>query len=384
MKKEISNVAVIGAGDMGHGIAQAAILGGLTVYLYDVNKESIDRGVNRINQSLEKLRKKEKISEEELNEARSNLHPTLDFKEALSSASFVFEAVPEILDLKQKLFKQMGEVAPKTAILASNTSNMSITKIAEHVQNKDRVVGVHFFNPVILMELVEVIRGSETSDETIQTAYDLCLKMNKTPVRVEKDSPGFIVNRVNAPVSVFIEAIADAGIAEPEEIDALIKSHGKPMGHFELMDYVGLDIVYDSCQYNKEVLHPNYAPSRLLTEKVDKGDLGKKTGKGFYDWSNGRPSIDLNKKTDKIELNDILFVKLNEAAKLVEEGVATPKDIDLAMVLGTGDTVGPIESSRGFALSFITKRLESLSEELNKTVLKPAGILYKKPESIFY
>ncbi|WP_084783373.1 3-hydroxyacyl-CoA dehydrogenase [Bacillus dakarensis] len=383
-KEEISVVSVIGAGDMGHGIAQAALLGGLIVYLYDVNEESLQRGVKKMNESFEKLYSKNKISLEEWNEYRSNLHPTLNFSDAVSNSQFVFEAAPEILEIKQTLFKDMEALTSSDTILASNTSNMSISEIAEHVQHKERVVGVHFFNPVVMMKLAEVIRSQDTSEETMRIAYDLCLKMNKVPVRVEKDSPCFIVNRVNAPIRVFLGGVVDQKIAEPEEIDALMRFHGHPMGHFELSDYVGLDVLYDSCQYRERVLHPDYASFQLLTQKVKAGELGKKTGKGFYDWSNGRPAIDLDRRTDKINISDLELIKLNEAAKLIEEGVASPKDIDLAMVLGTGDKIGPIEGSKGININNAIARLESIAEQLNKAVLKPTALLKEKPESIFY
>ena len=315
--KEITTVTVIGAGDMGHGIAQAALLGGLTVHLYDTADESLQRGVGKINDSLEILHRKGKIQDEEMKRCKANLHPTLDFREAVTRSPFIFEAVPEILELKQRLYGDMEAIVSKDTIFASNTSNMRITEIAKNLQHKDRVVGAHFFNPVVLMKLVEVIRGDETSDETMQVAYDLCLKMKKTPVRVEKDSPSFIVNRVNAPVRVLLGGIVDKEIAKPEEIDALMKFNGEPMGHFELSDYVGLDVLYDSGQYRQQVLHADYAPYEKLAEKVKRGDLGKKTGKGFYDWADGRPTIDVNKRTDKLKMSYIELVKLHEAAKLI-------------------------------------------------------------------
>ncbi|MFC5589790.1 3-hydroxyacyl-CoA dehydrogenase NAD-binding domain-containing protein [Sporosarcina soli] len=382
-RKEITTVTVIGAGDMGHGIAQAALLGGLIVHLYDTNNTSLQRGVDKINESLEILHRKGKIKAEEMQFCKTNLHPTLNFQEAIESSPFIFEAVPEIVELKRNLYSDMEKIASRNTIFASNTSNMKISEITKDLQYKDRVVGAHFFNPVVLMKLVEVIRGDETSDETMEITYDLCLKMNKTPVRVEKDSPSFIVNRINAPLRVFLGAIVDNEIAQPEEIDALMKFHGEPMGHFELADYVGLDVTYYSCQYRQQVLHQDYIPYKKLTEKVNSGELGKKAGKGFYDWSVGRPNIDVDKKTDKIKMSDIDLVKLNEAAKLIEEGVATPKDIDLAMVLGTGDKVGPIEKNKGIQLEDAINRLATLAKELNKQVLEPAKILSQAPENVF-
>jgi enoyl-CoA hydratase/3-hydroxyacyl-CoA dehydrogenase len=381
--EDIKRVAVVGAGDMGHGIAEVALLAGYEVRLYDVKQAYLDRGVQRIHESLETLLSKGKISRDTYEASRRSLQPTLDLAEAVSVAQFVFEAVPEVLEIKQEVFKILEAAAGEDTILATNTSNMGITEIAEKVTKRDRVVGVHFFNPVVVMKLVEVIRGRDTSDEVMQTAYDLCLKLNKTPVRVEKDTPSFIVNRINAPVRVFLGAVVDSGAASPEEIDALIKSHGNPMGPFELSDYVGLDVVYDSMKYRINALGPEYGPHQKLEEKVKAGDFGKKTGKGFYDWSNGRPEIDKAKKTDKISVNDLTFVKLNEAAKLIEDGVAAPKDIDLAMKLGTGDKEGPIEACKGFEGRTIVERLEELAETYHKEILKPTRLLKENFASLF-
>lgn len=379
----IKVVAVIGAGSMGHGIAQSVLLAGLTVHLYDVKEEFLQNGVEKIYAGLDKMGAKGQITEQEVNTFKNNLKPTVDLKEAVSKAQFVFEAVPEVLELKKDVFKQLDELTPPETILATNTSNMLITHIADATIHKERVVGVHFFIPVVLMKLVEVIRGDKTKEDVMQVAYDLCLKMNKFPVRVEKDRPGFIVNRVNGPTRVFLSAVVEAGLAEPEEIDALMRYHDLPIGHFELADYIGLDVVYFSAEYRKQTLHPEYGPNQMLLEKINANDLGRKTGKGFYDWSIGKPVIDLNKRTDKINIEDIEFVKFNEAAKIIEEGVANPKDIDQAMVLGTGYKEGPISYAKRFKLEDVISRLDQLSSQLNREVLKPTKILSENPDLVF-
>lgn len=368
---------------MGHGIAQSVLLAGLTVHLYDVKEEFLQNGVEKIYAGLDKMGAKGQITEQEVNTFKNNLKPTVDLKEAVSKAQFVFEAVPEVLELKKDVFKQLDELTPPETILATNTSNMLITHIADATIHKERVVGVHFFIPVVLMKLVEVIRGDKTKEDVMQVAYDLCLKMNKFPVRVEKDRPGFIVNRVNGPTRVFLSAVVEAGLAEPEEIDALMRYHDLPIGHFELADYIGLDVVYFSAEYRKQTLHPEYGPNQMLLEKINANDLGRKTGKGFYDWSIGKPVIDLNKRTDKINIEDIEFVKFNEAAKIIEEGVANPKDIDQAMVLGTGYKEGPISYAKRFKLEDVISRLDQLSSQLNREVLKPTKILSENPDLVF-
>jgi enoyl-CoA hydratase/3-hydroxyacyl-CoA dehydrogenase len=382
--EDLKRVAVIGAGDMGHGIAEIALMAGLEVFLYDVKQDYLDRGVNRIYESLDILLSKGKITQATYDFSRTHLYPTLDLAEAVADVQLVLEAVPEVLELKQKLFEDLEAAASPDTILATNTSNMGITEIAAKVKKRDRIVGLHFFNPVVMMKLVEVIRGKETTDEVMQTAYDLCLKFNKTPVRVEKDTPSFIVNRLNAPVRVFLGAVVDSGIADPEEIDALVRSHGNPMGPFELSDYVGLDVTYYSMVYRINALGPEYGPNRLLEEKVESGNLGKKTGKGFYDWTIGRPVIDLSKKTDKIKIDDLVLVKLNEAAKLIEDGVATPKDIDLAMRLGTGDKKGPIEACRDLTQEEIINRLDYLVNTYQKEILRPTRLIREQFEKLSY
>ncbi|PWA10372.1 3-hydroxybutyryl-CoA dehydrogenase [Pueribacillus theae] len=381
--EKIKKIAVIGAGSMGHGIAQSALLAGLRVYLYDNDKSNLQMGTNKIHAGLDKMASKGQISENDAQEFKNNLSPTTNLEEAVSNVDFVFEAVPEVLEIKQDVFQQLDELTSKDVILATNTSNMFISSIAERARCKERIVGLHFFIPVVLMKIVEVISGKDTSKETMQTAYDLCVKLNKIPVRVEKDSPGFIVNRINGPVRVYLGAVVDEEIAEPEEIDALMRYHGLPIGHFELSDYIGLDVVNFSAQYRKKVLHPDYAPNKKLLEKLEAKQFGKKTGKGYYDWSNGKPSIDIAKRTDKIKIEDLEIVKFNEAAKLIEDEIADPQDIDTAMVLGTGYKAGPIEYVSKLDLNEVIDRLEYLSTRFNKEILKPANILRKNPDVVF-
>jgi len=374
---EVKFMAVIGAGDMGHGICEVIALAGIQVYLYDRNQELVDKGLNRIHQSLDKLLEKGKINELTYIRSKECILPTINIKELAGNADFIIEAVPEVLEIKQSVFKELDELASKNTILATNTSNMSITEIANVTKNPERVVGIHFFNPVVLMKLVEVIRGGRTADWVMNTAYNLCKKLNKTPVRVEKDSPSFIVNRINAPVRTYLGAIVDKKDAKPNEIDAFLRYHGHPMGHFELSDFVGLDILYDSCKYREENLHPEFEPYKLLSEKVHNGKFGKKSGEGFYDWNQGRPAIDVNHRTDILEMIDLDIIKYNEATKLIDEGISTAEDIDLAMELGTGDEKGPIKVCSKIDPKKIIKRLDYISRKYGKEVLKPTDFIKK-------
>jgi len=374
--EDIKTVAVIGAGDMGHGIAEVALLAGYRVFLRDIEERFVKRGVERIDESLKKLLEKGKVTEEHYKRIHGELlKPCVDLKEAVKEADLVIEAIPEILELKKETFREMDRLAPAHAILASNTSTMSITEIGRATQRPQKVLGLHYFNPAVLMRLVEVIRGEDTSDETMEVGYGFCLKCGKVPVRVEKDVPGFIVNRVQAPGGVLLGCILDHGIAEPEEVDALLRKLGMPMGPYELMDYTGIDINYHASLYFARAVHPDFAPAKAIEEKVKQGLLGKKTGKGFYDWSQGRPNIDLSKATSKVDPMDLLAVQINEATKLIEMGVCTAEDIDRAIVNGTGNAIGPMTVAKSQDPKALAERLERLAERFNKEIFRPTRMI---------
>jgi enoyl-CoA hydratase/3-hydroxyacyl-CoA dehydrogenase len=373
---DIKAVAVIGAGDMGHGIAEVALMAGYTVYLRDINQEFVDRGVARIRESLTKLVSKRKVTAEQEKKINAELlKPCVDLKEAVKGADLVIEAIPEIMELKKETFAAVDASAKPHTLMASNTSTMKITEIGSLTKRPEKVLGLHYFNPAVLMRLVEVIRGAKTSDETMQVAFDFVLKNGKVPVRVEKDVPGFIVNRVQAPNSVLLSCIIDEGIAQPEEVDALLRKLGMPMGPFELMDYTGLDVSYHGRHYYAKAIHPDFAPGRTIEAKVKANQLGKKTGKGFFDWSKGRPEIDLSKATDKVDPMDLIAVQINEATKLIEMGVCKAEDVDTAIVNGTGNAVGPMSIAKGQDPAELTKRLEGLAKRFNKEIFKPTKMI---------
>jgi len=370
---DIKTVAVIGAGEMGHGIAEVALVAGYRVFLRDIRQEFLDKAVQRIDEILKRLVRKGRVSQEVYGEIHGErLRLCVDLKEAVREADLVIEAVPEILDLKKEVFGEMDRSAPGHALLATNTSTMRITEVAKATDRPDKVLGLHYFNPPIIMKLVEVVRGEKTSDETMQVACDFCLRNRKVPVRVEKDVPGFIVNRVQAPSVVLLCAILDEGIAQPEEIDALMrKSLGMPMGPCELMDYIGIDTAYRASGYFAESVHPDFAPGRALEERMSAVELGRKTGKGFFDWSEGRPKIDLSKATDRIDPVDFTAVQINEATKLIEMGVCSAEDIDTAVAKGTGNKVGVMTVAKDHDPVALTRRLERLAERFNKTIFRP-------------
>ncbi len=376
--EDIKKIAVMGAGDMGHGIAEVALLAGYKVALRDIEQRFVDRGLSRIKESLDKLAGKQKITEENKKAMVANITTFVDIAESVKDADFVIEAVPEIMDLKKQVFQALDAAAPKHAILASNTSNMSITEIAAATKRPEQVVGMHFFNPAVLMKLVEVTKGGKTTEETMQVAYNLALKMNKVPVRVEKDSIGFVYNRINAPAQILLSLMVEKGVAAPMEIDAKMRKIGMPMGPYELMDYVGLDVAYHGALYFADKLSRDYAPPSWLKAKIDAGTLGKKTGKGIFDWSKGRPEIDLSKAKEDFDPTALIALQVNEATKLLEAGVVkSPDEIDKAMVNGGGSVIGPFQLAKGIGYDKLAKICEDLAQEFDVKVFEPTETLKK-------
>ena len=376
--EDVKKITVIGAGDMGHGIAEVALLAGYRVAMQDIEQGFVDRGLTRIKESLDKLVEKQKVTAENKNVMLGNIKTFVDIAEAVKDADLVIEAVPEIMGLKKKVFQALDSAAPKHAILASNTSNMSITEIASVTERPEQVVGMHFFNPAVLMKLVEVIKGDKTGEATVQLTYDLALKMNKVPVRIEKDSIGFAYNRINAPTQILLGLMVERGMATPEEIDARMKKIGMPMGPYELMDYVGLDVAYHGARYFSDRLSRDYEPPGWLKGKIDAGELGKKTGRGIFDWSKGRPEIDLSKAKEDFDPTILIAIQVNEATKLLEEGVVKSADeIDKAMASGGGSGFGPFQMARGIGYDRLAKICEDLAREFGVKVFEPTETLKK-------
>jgi len=369
--EDVKKIAMIGAGDMGHGIAASFLLGGYTVVLRDIEQRFVDKGMAGIKASFDKFKEKGKVTPEAYDDAFKRLIPMVDLQTAVKDADFIIEAVPEKLELKRSVFADLDKFAPKHAILASNTSNISISEIAAATQRPDKVIGYHFFNPALLMKLVEVIKGNKSSDESVQIGYDLAKKIKKVPVIVKKDSPGFIYNRVNEPTLVLLSKIVEAGHPTPEEFDAALKPI-MPMAPFELLDYVGIDIALHGLEYFAQVLSKDYKPSDAIMAYLKSGNLGKKTGKGFYDWSKGRPTIDLAKATKEFDLNHLVSLQVNEATKILEEGVADdPKEIDLAMANGGGSPFGPFALAQGIGYPVLLAKLEEINKKFPLDIFKP-------------
>ena len=287
MASNHGKVAVLGAGLMGHGIAQvAAQIGGFEVSILDVKQEYVDRGISMIKESLAKFVKKGVITNEGAKAILSRIRPTVDLHKAVEGSRLVIEAATEDPKLKLDLFRKVSDLIDHDAVLASNTSSISITLLGGATKHPENVCGMHFFNPPQLMPLVEVIKGAKTSERTIQTVMQIAKVMGKETVLCKKDSAGFIVNRILVPALNEAVFLVHEGVAEPEDIDKAVKlGLNWPMGPLQLLDYVGLDTTLSIAQvFMDEFQDSKYRASPLLREMVRAGLLGRKSGKGFYEW----------------------------------------------------------------------------------------------------
>ncbi|MDB4075451.1 MAG: 3-hydroxybutyryl-CoA dehydrogenase [Crocinitomicaceae bacterium] len=288
----MKNVAVVGAGTMGNGIAHTFAQFGYNVSLIDVAQASLDKGIATITKNLDRMVAKEKISESDKNNTLVRISTFTSIKEGVKGVDLVVEAATENIDLKLKIFKDLDEATDSNVILASNTSSISITKIAAVTSRPDKVIGMHFMNPVPIMKLVEIIRGYSTSDEVTNLIMETSKKLNKVPVEVN-DYPGFVANRILMPMINEAIITLHEGVAGVEEIDTVMKlGMAHPMGPLQLADFIGLDV----CLAIMEVLHdgfgnPKYAPCPLLVNMVMAGKKGIKSGEGFYSWGHGTKDL---------------------------------------------------------------------------------------------
>ena len=363
---EIKNITVLGSGIMGHGIAQVSAMAGYNVVLRDIEQPFLDKAMEKIKWSLDKLVSKEKISENERNEIFSRIKPIVDLKDAVHDCDLVIEAVPEIMDLKKKVYAELDKVASDQVVFASNTSTLPITEIANTISRPKKFIGIHFFNPPQLMKLVEVIPGQKTSDDVTNLTINFVKSVNKIPVICRKDVPGFIVNRLFIPLVHEACYVMERQKIQQTEIDSAVKFRlGFPMGIFELADFTGLDVIHKATVEmhvrDKKVISPHPKIEQLFNEKK----LGQKSGEGFYKYSDDKYeriplSEELAKKCDPIQ---IIANILNNAAWLVTNNASDIDEIEKAASLGLGLKKPLFETAKEIGMQKIVEELKKLSDK---------------------
>lgn len=366
---KIANVTVLGSGTMGHGIAQIAAMAGFNVHLRDVEQRFLDNAMDKIKWSLNKLVEKNKMTKESFEQTLSRLVPLVDLKEGLKNADLVIEAVPEDLSLKRIVYKEVSSYADPKTLFASNTSTLPISEMANLTDRPGSFIGLHFFNPPQLMKLVEVIRGHKTDQSTVDTLMAFVQDIGKSPVLVQKDVAGFIVNRIFIPLVHEALFCKERDGVTYEEIDAAMKSKlGFPMGIFELADYTGLDVVNKASQEmhqrDENVINPHPLVEKLFEQKK----FGQKTGEGFYSYTS-----DKYERKDLVQAASLSFdpiamlaVASNNAGWLLSNGVCSRADLENALRLGMGLKKELLATAQEFGTKRIIDKLYELSDKYGK------------------
>ena len=362
----IKNITVLGSGVMGHGIAQVSATAGYNVVLRDIKQEFLDKAMEKIKWSLDKLVTKEKISKDEGDAVFSRITPIVDLNDAVKDAQMIIEVVPEIMDLKKQVYAELDKVAKPEVIFASNTSTLPITEIANTTSRPDKFIGIHFFNPPQLMKLVEVIPGEKTSQEITDLTLEFVKSVNKQAVLCRKDVPGFIINRLFIPMVHEACYLHDRTGATLEEIDSAVKFKlGFPMGIFELADFTGMDVIHKATVEmhlrDKKVINPHKTVEKMFDEKR----LGQKSGEGYYKYSDDKYervklSEELAEKCNPIQL---VANVLNNAAWLITNGASDIDEIEKAVKLGLGLRKPLFETAKEIGIQNIVDELNKLKEE---------------------
>jgi enoyl-CoA hydratase/3-hydroxyacyl-CoA dehydrogenase len=362
----IQRITVLGSGIMGHGIAQISAMAGFEVALRDIKHEFLDSAMNKIKWSLNKLVEKQKLSQPECESILNRIHPVVPLKEALAGADLLIEAVPENMDLKRTVYKEVDEYSDPRTIYASNTSTLPISEISTLTSRPKNFIGLHFFNPPQLMKLVEVIPGISTDQDTIKIGMDFIKKLGKEAILCRKDVPGFIVNRIFIPLVHEAAYCIDREAPSMSQLDSAVKFRlSFPMGIFELADYTGIDVIYKATfeiyARDQAVIYPH----PKIKDLFDQGKYGKKSGSGFYSYGDGQyERVSLSEEEarayDPIKL---LAVALNNASWLVSNGVCSLGDLETALKLGMGLRNPLFDTARQFGSKKIITTLEELRKK---------------------
>ena len=362
----VKNITVLGSGVMGHGIAQVSATAGYNVVLRDIKQEFLDKAMEKIKWSLDKLVSKEKISKDEGDSIFARITPIVDLNEAVKNAELVIEVVPEIMDLKKSVYAELDKAAGPEVIFASNTSTLPITKIANTTSRPEKFIGIHFFNPPQLMKLVEVIPGEKTGQEITELTQEFVKSVNKQAVLCRKDVPGFIINRLFIPMVHEACFAQDRTNATLEEIDSAVKFKlGFPMGIFELADFTGMDVIHKATTEmhlrDKKVINPHPTVEKMFDEKK----LGQKSGEGYYKYSDDKYervtlSEELAQKFNPIQLVANI---LNNAAWLITNGASDIEEIEKAAQLGLGLKKPLFETAKEIGIKNIVDELNKLAEK---------------------
>lgn len=371
-------VGVIGAGAMGAGIAQIAATSGHAVALYDNNPEAPAKALAKLRKILDRLVEKGRMTTEEADAVHQRITPTSEL-EGLAECGLVIEAIVENLDIKKKVFAGVEAVVSSDAVLASNTSSLSIAAISAACERPERVLGLHFFNPAPLMPLVEVVPGISTDAAITDACYSLMERWKKVPVRT-KDTPGFIVNRVARPFYGEALRIYEEGMADFATIDAAMKERGGfRMGPFELMDYIGNDVNYTVTEtvFTQFFFDPRYKPSFTQKRMMEAGRLGRKSGRGYYDYAEGatKPEAADDSALKDYILKRILVMLINEAVDALFLNIASKEDLDLAMTKGVNYPKGLLQWADEMGLDVVLNHLEHLQEEYGEDRYRPSPLL---------
>ena len=382
MSSSINKITVLGSGIMGHGIAQVSAMAGYNVTLRDIDQSFLDKAMEKIKWSLNKLVEKQKITTNQAEDILGRILPVVDLREALRGVDMLIEAVPEDMNLKRKVYNEINQCSETKTIYASNTSTLPITELGELTNRPEHFIGLHFFNPPQLMQLVEVIPGKLTNQDITDKAMDYVLRIGKQPILCRKDVAGFIVNRIFIPLVHEAAYCQDRDKASMLQIDSAVKfKMSFPMGIFELADYTGLDVIHKATieMYSRDNAVIN--PHPKIKQLFDEGNLGQKSGRGFYDYKGEKyERIDLTaQEAENYDPINLIAVAANSAAWLLSNGVCNEEDLEKAMKLGMGLKQNLFKTIESFGIKRIVNRLRELEKEYG-LFYEPNGYLinYKR------